>query len=334
MMFDVEDNFTTNGSDGNYSDGYEREDFPLINLYLALPLRIIMSLAIITSASIVLLAIKKSKRTTFTLHFFYIANLMIADIGVAVIHNGTAILNIILISTNPMRKGMDCRIIAVTGFPDATNTMMLATLCFDRLYNVIAPYHYRKNMTKRRGHVIAFAIWLVSLLLGFLSFVDPYLSNRTHNSLCSTVIHNIFELATILFSLLMSAVFVVILNVYLYCIVVKTMPMHGISNKGSGRTERMKAAWRTLKETKTASIILLILTGAIILYVILQFIAYAILGSQVEDGMIEDIIYSLIMPFIYNIVILLHSLFYGYFLYSMGQSPGLDICRSFCTSAT
>ena len=64
-MFDIEDNFTTNGSDGNYSDGYEREDFPLINLYLALPLRVIMSLAIITSASIVLLAIKKSKRTTY-----------------------------------------------------------------------------------------------------------------------------------------------------------------------------------------------------------------------------------------------------------------------------
>ena len=97
-MFDIDDNFTTNGSDGNYSDGNEREDFPLINLYLALPLRVIMSLAIITSASIVLLAIKKSKRTTFTLHFFFIANLMIADIGVAVIHNGATILNKIRIN--------------------------------------------------------------------------------------------------------------------------------------------------------------------------------------------------------------------------------------------
>ena len=42
---------------------YERE---LTNLYLALPLRAIMSLAIIILASKVLLAIKKSKRAPLT----------------------------------------------------------------------------------------------------------------------------------------------------------------------------------------------------------------------------------------------------------------------------
>ena len=331
MMFDIEDNFTTNGSDGNYSDGNEREDFPLINLYLALPLRVIMSLAIIISASIVLLAIKKSKRTTFTLHFFFIANLMIADIGVAVIHNGAAILNIILIIVNPNRQGMDCKIIAVTAFPDATDTMMLTALCFDRLYSVTAPHHYRRNMTKRKGFAIAFAIWLLSLPLGFLIFADPYLSNRTEGSLCSKIIYNIYEIAIILLSLLLSAAFVVILNVYLYCIVVKTTPSHRISNK---RTGRIKEALRTLKETKTASIILVILTGATILFAILRVIVYTILRSQVEDSMIEDIIYSLIMPLIYNVDILLHSILYGYFLHSIGHSLGFDICQSFCTSAT
>ena len=260
-MLDIDDNFTT----GNYSDGYEREDFPLINLHLALPLRVIMSLDIITSASIVLLAIMKSKKTTFIFHFFFIANLMIADIGVAVIHNGA---NIILIIVNPTWQGMDCRIIPATAFPDATDSMMLTALCFDRLYSVTAPHHYRRNMTKRRGYVIVSAIWLVSLLQGLLSFVDPYLSNRTEGSLCNKIIYNIYELAIILLSLLLSAGFVVILNVYLYCIVVKTTPSHGVSNSASGRVERMKAALKTLKETKTASIILLILTGAIILFAI------------------------------------------------------------------
>ena len=52
MTLDSDDNFSTNGSD-YFSNGYEREDFPLINLYLALPLRIIISIAIIISASIV-----------------------------------------------------------------------------------------------------------------------------------------------------------------------------------------------------------------------------------------------------------------------------------------
>ena len=59
LMFDIEDNFTANRSSyGNYSD---RKDFSLIHLYLAVPLRITLSLAIVISASIVLLAIKKSK---------------------------------------------------------------------------------------------------------------------------------------------------------------------------------------------------------------------------------------------------------------------------------
>ena len=229
---------------------------------------------------------------------------------------------------------MNCRIIAVTAFPDATDSMMLTALCFDRLYSVTAPHHYRRNMTKRRGYVIVTAIWLVSLLLGCLSFVDPYLSNRTEGSLCNKIIYNIFESTIILFSLFLSAVFVVILNVYLYCIVVKTTPSHGISNNGSGRAERMKAALKRLKETKTASIILLILTGSIILFVILQVIVYAVFRSQAENNMIEDIIYSLVIPFIYDVDILLHSLLYGYFLHSIGHSLGFVICQSFCNSAT
>ena len=89
-MFDIEDNcnFTNGSDDGNYT---RRKDYSLVKLYLAVPVRLTTSLAIVISASIVLLAIKRIKRSTVTLHFFFVANLMIADIGVAVIHNGVAI---------------------------------------------------------------------------------------------------------------------------------------------------------------------------------------------------------------------------------------------------
>ena len=61
---------------------------------------------------------------------------------------------------------------------------------------------------------------------------------------------------------------------------------------------------------------------------------YAAFRSQVEDSMIEDIIYSLVIPFIYDVDILLHSLLYGYFLHSIRHSLGFDICKPFCTTAT
>ena len=93
-------------------------------------------------------------------------------------------MNIILALIKPIR--MDCRIIAIAVFPVATDSMMLTALCFDRLYSVIAPHHYRRNMTKRRGYVIVSAIWLVSLLLGFLSFFDPQVNSaKTEGALCS-----------------------------------------------------------------------------------------------------------------------------------------------------
>ena len=79
---------------------------------------------------------------------------------------------------NPTREGTDSRIIAVTAFPNATNAMMLAALCFDRLYSIAAPHHYNimRNMTKRKGYVLVLAIWLLSFSLSFISFFDPQIN--------------------------------------------------------------------------------------------------------------------------------------------------------------
>ena len=138
---------------------------------MAVPLWLITSLAILISASIVLLAIKLIKRATGTLHFFFIANLMIADIGAAVIRNGMAIVNLVMTMADPMREGTDCNIEVVAAFPVSANTMMLAALCFDCLYSITAPHHHRRNMTKRKG-CTGLAIWLLSFSLSFASFLD------------------------------------------------------------------------------------------------------------------------------------------------------------------
>ena len=325
-MFNMDNNFSTNGSDGNYSDGYKREDLRLINFYLALPLRIIMSLAIITSASIVLLAVKKSKRTTRALDFFFIANLMIADIGVAVMRNGVAILNMILTIANPMRKGTDCRIIAVTAFPIAADPMMLAALCFDRLYSVIAPHHYGRNMTKKRGYVIVSTIWLASFLLSFLSFTDPHLSStKSKGAVCGAPLYKNFGLVVIILPLVLSAVFVVIQNIYLYCVVVKITTRSDTNNSHM----TVAGALRTLKETKKASTILSILSGTSIIFGVAQPITSTIIQRLAGYALFKAIWFALIIPFVYSLSILLHSVLYGYFLHSIRESLGLNICQCF-----
>ena len=92
------------------------------------------------------MAIEKIKSAAGTLYFFFIANLMKTDIGVAVICNGKAIVNLVMTIADPMREGTDCNIVAVTAFPVSANTMTLAALCFDCLYSITAPHHHRRNI--------------------------------------------------------------------------------------------------------------------------------------------------------------------------------------------
>ena len=165
-MLDTENNFS-NGSD--YAERYGRKDFSTGEVVLGCTSVLITSLTILISTSIILLAIKKIKRAAGTLHFFFIANLMITDIGVAVIHNGKAIVNLVMTIADPMREGTDFNTVAVTAFPVSANTMTLAALCFDHLYNITAPHHHRRNMTKRKYRYI----WLVSFSLSFASFLNP-----------------------------------------------------------------------------------------------------------------------------------------------------------------
>ena len=95
---------------------------------------------------------------------------------------------------NPMSKGTDCNIIRVSAFSITANTMMLTALCFDRLYSIIAPHHYRRNMTKRRGCVIVSAIWIISFLLSFVSFLDPHVHSKKANVICGSSLYKSFGL--------------------------------------------------------------------------------------------------------------------------------------------
>ena len=331
MMADAEDNFTNSSDYSDYAGRYGRKDYPLVMLYLAVPLWLITSLATVISASIVLLAIKRSKRNTITLHFFFVANLMITDIGVAVIRNGMAMVNLVMTIADPTREGIDCRVVAVTTFPISANAMMLAALCFDRMYSIAAPHHYRRNMTKRKGYVLVLAIWLLSFSLSFVSFLDPKISsNKTKGAFCGATLYKHFGLVAIILPIALTAVFVVIQNFYLYCAVLKTVTRNSTSKTGDDTSNtRTARTWRMMKETKKASITLLILSGTSVFFGVLQPVITIIIQSQAEGSLFAVIWFSLTVPLTHNINILLHSVLYGFFLHSIRESLGFNICRCF-----
>jgi len=278
-MFDIEDNFTNDYDYGNCTGGHKRENLLLIQLYLTLSLRIIiMLLTIVVSASI-LLVIKKSKQETNALDFFFINQLMITDISLVVIWSVIVIVNMIMTLVNPMREGMDCSSMAIATFPTTVNSMMLAALCFDHLYSIAATDHYSRNMTKIKGYVIVLAIWLVSFPISGVSLFVPYIcSTTTKGIICGSPLHKNFGLVINTLPLVLSAVLVVIQNIYLYCVVLKTTIRNDVGE--ANNNTRMRKAWSTFKETQKGSIILSILVYISIIFRIISLVILTIVQSQ------------------------------------------------------
>jgi len=208
--------------------------------------------------------------------------------------------------------------------------MMLAALCFDRLYSIAAPHHYMRNMTKRKGYVIVLVIWLVSFALSFVSFLDPYItSTKTKGPICGVPLYKNFGLVIIILPLVLSGVFVVIQNIYLYCVVLKTTIRNDSGQANNNTVKGMRKAWRKFKETQKASITLFILSLVSIFFGIITPIVYTIVQVQIRNYLAETIIFLLVANFTSNLNILLHSLLYGYFLHSIRESLGFNICLCF-----
>ena len=143
------------------------------------------------------MAIEKIKRAAGTLHFFFTANLMITDIGVAVICNGKAIVNLVMTIADPMREGTDCNIVAVTAFPVSANTITLAALYFDCLYSITAPHHHKRNIIRGKD---TYWCYLSAGLYHFHSVLQTFWINKQWKKkghFCGATLHKNFGLVFI-----------------------------------------------------------------------------------------------------------------------------------------
>ena len=297
--------------------------YPVIELYLALSLRLVLAIAIVIAAGLVALTIRRSNRVTESLHFFFIAHLMVADVGVAVIQNGVPIANILMTMINPDTEGMDCRILGATSFPNTASSMMLAVVCFDRLYTIVAHRYYRNN--KRRGYVVVIIVWIVSIFASSSCFGHSYSnSNRSKIGICTDNYFEYFEFGIAMLSLAFADCFALAQGIYLYykCVLdVKEMIYYGSTNPFHSGLRRV---WSKFRETQKASATLLIIAGtSTILGILIPTIIEAV--QPHTGGAVRAILLSLIYCTITNINILLHAVFYGIFLRSIHEMVGFNI---------
>ena len=176
--------------------------------------------------------------------------------------------------------------------------------------------------------MLILAIWLLSFSLSFISFFDPQINGtKTKGAICTPTFYKNFELVAIAVPLFLTSTFVVIQNIYLYCVVVKITNTYSIGKADDTSGKVGAGMWRKIKETKKASTTLLILSGASVTFGILQPVVTTIIQSEGGSSLLKAIWFLVAIPFIYNVSILLHSVLYGYFLHSIRESLGLKICQ-------
>ena len=303
--------------------------YPVIELYIAVSLRLVLATAIFIAAGLVALTIRRSNRISESLHLFFIAHLMIADVGVAVIQNGVPIANILMTIINPDTEGIDCRILGATSFPNTASSLMLAVVCFDRLYAIVAHKHYKND--KKRGYVAVITVWMVSILASSSCLGHPYSNpNKSKIGYCSDNYFEYFEFGIAMLSLAFADCFALVQGIFLYhkCVLdVKEMILYGSTDLlHSG----LRRAWSKFRETQKASVTLLIIaSSSTILGIVIPTIIEAV--QPHIGGVARAVLLSLVYCTVTNANILLHAVFYGIFLHSIHEVIGFNVRSWICS---
>ena len=332
---DEEDNKTLNDSaTGNATSASgNATGYPIIELYVALPVRLLVLAVIVFFTSIVLLTVKKSRYKKQTLQYFFVSNLMIADMAVAVIPNFSAtvlILYSIIIHNN---EGVQCTTIRASSFPHIASFGMLAALVFDRMVVSIYPTRYRQIVTKHRAYVVVILIWFMSLLVTFLAYADPNLAVKTRTGVCSMDYDNYINFGIILVLTVASVVCVVVQNVYNFSLAlehVRSLRESGTTNneeRNVNNTAEYREAFSLFWDTQRPSIAVLLLVGIDVLFHVIIFSVLVIVANRFPDSVLSALIWSVLSPLVMYTAIACHSFLYSWFLDSFMVVFGWHHCR-------
>lgn len=269
-----------------------------------------LSVAIIVSASTVMVTINRSQRETQTLHLYYIANIMITNIVAAGFRIATATATVIKV-VYPDIDIFRCNGLVLGMIPVVANSVMVVVLCLDRIFTVMAPNTYKDIMLKPFGFGIVYVIWHFSCLGIHIGLMIAGRDIMT-DGMCDTGYIEQFKIKIIVFPMLLSGALAAIHNIFIFHKVYITTTLDGRPHIFA----RFCKASKVYKETQPISVTLLILG----VYNIAAGIILIIIGlvQQHGGGPEEDSLLSL-CGYITSITMLIQSLLYVKFLHTIKE---------------
>lgn len=287
----------------------------MFNYLTALPvvLKMILSVGVIISATTVLVTINRSQRNTQTQHFFFIANVMLANIVAAIARSViayTAALKIAHPSINTIR----CKVFGEGTVPVVASFSMVVALCLDRMFTVMAPNMYKKIMIKSFAIAIAAMVWNISFMVTYNWLFDHDLADLQDGT-CNTGYFEQFEIRAIVYPMVTSGVLAVIHNIFIFYKVFITTAFDARLSAWP-RFARFRKAWRIYKETQSVSITLLVLGG----YNIATSITIITVGlvQSYAGGFIQHALMSF-CAYVIDASMLVESLLYIQFLHTIKE---------------
>lgn len=266
----------------------------------------IISVAIIVSASTVMVAINTSQRNTHTKHLFFIGNVMFANIMAVTMRNVVAFASIFKVM-NPDINIVICTALGLGTFPVVASFLMVVALCLDRMFTVIAPNTYKKIMTKSLAWTIVAIIWIMSWIATYVGLSNWPLADLKDGT-CNIGYIEQFEAKVIILPMVLSGILAAIHNIFIFYKVFITTTL----NKGPStwyKFARLYKAWRIHKETQSISITLLILGG--------YNMATSIILITIHGGFFQEALVSFCGYNIINISMLIQSLLYFKFMHTI-----------------
>ena len=308
-------------------------DYPTLQLYVALPARLLMSFVIIFLASIVLLTVENSRRDKHTLHYFFINNLMISDIAAVIIANVPAEVVIAHTIIDKDTDGIKCTVIAASRFPYLTSFGMLAALTFERMIVALYPTKYDRIVTMKRAYIVIGSVWFVSIFVALLVYADSKLDVRTKTAVCSSGFYKYIFWAVASMFLITSVVFVLIQNIYMFRMSLNHT--RGLLRCGTINDEERinnvtgeyRAALSLFWYTQKPSIAALLVVGSDVLFHLILLPISALIAELCDDAATTTFIWSVLFNLLVYCGIASHSLLYSLFLDSFHVVFGCQRCH-------
>lgn len=272
---------------------------------------LVISLAIISSASLVLVSINQSQRETQTQHLFFIANVMSANI-VATIMKGVIEFAASLKIMNPKINIIRCKVLGMGAFPVLASFFMTVALCLDRIFTVMAPSIYKKIMTKTLACGIVAIVWIMSCGATYAE-VSSYALADLEDGTCDTGCLEEFKIKAVISPLLISGVVAAVHNIFIFYQVFNTTTL-GDRRSTQRVFNKLRKAWWIYVETQPISTTLLALAvyniaGGIYLISVGYIQSSTELDEQVRDSIVEYSTYNYV-----DTCMLMESMLYVKFL--------------------